>query len=47
MYLEFGPPDSQKQPPCDVITGVLENKASKIGIPKPSKMEGYIMICAD
>ena len=30
----------------EVITGVSENRASIIGIPKPSKMDGYINISA-
>ena len=40
MYFVLGPPASVKHPPCDVITGVLENKASNIGMPNPSKIEG-------
>ena len=39
MNLLCFPPASEKQPPFDVITGVLLNKLSNIGIPKPSKID--------
>ena len=38
-YKLKSPPASLKQDPVEVITGVLENKLSIIGIPKPSKMD--------
>ena len=40
MYIEFGPPASGKHPFWFVMTGVLEIKASIIGIPNPSKIDG-------
>ena len=35
-----GPPASEKHPFLFVITGNSENRASIIGIPNPSKIEG-------
>ena len=39
-YELYLPPASSKQPSFDVITGMPQFKASKMGIPKPSKIEG-------
>ena len=41
IYIESGPPASSRHEPVAAITGMLECIASMIGMPKPSKKEGY------